>query len=338
MGIVLMRFLFLLSCVTVGYQMSLGWAISRNTQFIGVLIGFVGAILVLSIEWCLKKAPAKGLIAGGVGLLSGLLLATLITNSIVTFPFDPRIALYLRVGLSLSLGYIGMVVAWRKRDEFRILFPQLDARRGVRKYKILDTSVIIDGRIADVAESGFLEGEIIIPKFVLSELQHIADSPDPLKRARGRRGLDILTRMQKSTKVGVMLEERDYPHISEVDSKLIQLAKDLNAKIITNDYNLNKVAKLENVEVLNINELASALRPVILPNEVIKVRIVKEGKEPNQGVAYLEDGTMVVVNEGKHFMGEEVSVEVTSVLQTSAGRMIFGKIVEAPSFHKSRRK
>ena len=144
--------------------------------------------------------------------------------------------------------------------------------------------------------------------------------------------------MQKSTKVGVMLEERDYPHISEVDSKLIQLAKDLNAKIITNDYNLNKVAKLENVEVLNINELASALRPVILPNEVIKVRIVKEGKEPNQGVAYLEDGTMVVVNEGKHFMGEEVSVEVTSVLQTSAGRMIFGKIVEAPSFHKSRRK
>ena len=158
MGIVLMRFLFLLSCVTVGYQMSLGWAISRNTQFIGVLIGFVGAILVLSIEWCLKKAPAKGLIAGGVGLLSGLLLATLITNSIVTFPFDPRIALYLRVGLSLSLGYIGMVVAWRKRDEFRILFPQLDARRGVRKYKILDTSVIIDGRIADVAESGFLEG------------------------------------------------------------------------------------------------------------------------------------------------------------------------------------
>ncbi|HEX68622.1 MAG TPA: PIN domain-containing protein [bacterium] len=338
MGIVLMRFLFLLSCVTVGYQMSLGWAISRSTQFIGVLIGFVGAILVLSIEWCLKKAPAKGLIAGGIGLLSGLLLATLITNSIVTFPFDPRIALYLRVGLSLSLGYIGMVVAWRKRDEFRILFPQLDARRGVRKYKILDTSVIIDGRIADVAESGFLEGEIIIPKFVLSELQHIADSPDPLKRARGRRGLDILTRMQKSTKVGVMLEERDYPHISEVDSKLIQLAKDLNAKIITNDYNLNKVAKLENVEVLNINELASALRPVILPNEVIKVRIVKEGKEPNQGVAYLEDGTMVVVNEGKHFMGEEVSVEVTSVLQTSAGRMIFGKIVEAPSFHKSRRK
>ena len=338
MGMVLMRFLFLLSCVTVGYQMSLGWAISRYTQFIGALIGFVGAILVLSIEWCLKKAPAKGLIAGGVGLLSGLLLATLITNSIVTFPFDPRIALYLRVGLSLSLGYIGMVVAWRKRDEFRILFPQLDAGKGVRKFKILDTSVIIDGRIADVAESGFLEGEIIIPKFVLSELQHIADSPDPLKRARGRRGLDILTRMQKSTKVGVMLEERDYPHISEVDSKLIQLAKDLNAKIITNDYNLNKVAKLENVEVLNINELANALRPVILPNEVIKVRIVKEGKEPNQGVAYLEDGTMVVVNEGKHFMGEEVSVEVTSVLQTSAGRMIFGKIVEAPSFHKSKRK
>ncbi len=338
MGIIIMRGLFLISFITIGYQMSLGWAISPRIQLIGAITGFFGGVLVLSIEWSMKKIPAKGLLAGGVGLISGLLLSTLITNTIVTFPFDPRIALYLRVGISLSLGYIGMVVAWRKREEFKIIFPHLDMIRGEKRPKILDTSVIIDGRIADVAESGFLEGSIIIPRFVLTELQHIADSPDPLRRARGRRGLDILTRMQKSSKVGVTIEERDYPGIPEVDSKLIQLAKDMNAKIITNDYNLNKVAKLENVDVLNINELASALRPVILPNEVIKVRIVKEGKEPNQGVAYLEDGTMVVVDEGKPFMGEEISVEVTSVLQTSAGRMIFGKIVEAPAFHKLRKR
>ncbi|MCD6220348.1 TRAM domain-containing protein [Candidatus Calescamantes bacterium] len=338
MGINLIRVLFLVSVVAIGYQMSFGWAISKRVQIIGALIGLGAAIVVLGIEHSLKKVSAKGVIAGGIGLLLGLLMATLITQSIVTFPFDPRISLFLRVGISLSLGYLGMIVAWRKRDEFKVFFPQLDMVKGEKKLKLLDTSVIIDGRIVDVAESGFLEGTLIIPRFVLAELQHIADSSDPLRRARGRRGLDILARMQKSSRVEVLLEELDYPDIPQVDDKLIQMSKELNAKIITNDYNLNKVAKLENVECLNINELASALKPVILPNEIIKVRIVKEGKEPLQGVGYLEDGTMVVVDDGKHFMGEEVGVKVTSVLQTSAGRMIFGKIVEAPSYQRNRRR
>ncbi len=338
MGIKLMRILFLISVVTIGYQMSFGWAISQRIQIIGALIGLGAAIVVLGIEHCLKKVPAKGIIAGGLGLLLGLLMANLITQSIVTFPFDRRIALFLRVGIALSLGYLGMIVAWRKRDEFKVFFPQLDMVKGEKKLKLLDTSAIIDGRIVDVAESGFLEGTLIIPRFVLAELQHIADSSDPLRRARGRRGLDILARMQKSSKVGVVIEELDYPNIPKVDDKLIEMGKELNAKIITNDYNLNKVAKLENVECLNINELANALKPVILPNEIIKVRIVKEGKEHTQGVGYLEDGTMVVVDDGKHFMGEEVGVEVTSVLQTSAGRMIFGKIVDAPSFQRGKRR
>ncbi len=337
MGINLMRILFLISFVVIGYQMSFGWAVSSRIQIIGALMGFLSAILILAIERSLKKAPPKGLIAGGTGLLLGLIMANLITRNIVIFPFDPRISLYLRVGISLALGYLGMIVAWRKREEFKIFFPNLDMVKGEKKLKLLDTSVIIDGRILEIAESGFLEGKIIVPRYVIQELQHVADSPDPLRRERGRRGLDILARMQKSSKIGIIVEERDYPNIPEVDDKLIEMAKETNAKVITNDYNLNKVAKLENVDVLNINELANALKPVVLPNEVIKVRIVKEGKEPLQGVGYLEDGTMVVVDDGKHFMGEEVGVEVTSILQTSAGRMIFGKVVEAPSYQKMKK-
>ncbi len=337
MGIKLVRFLFLLSCVVIGYQMSMGVGISPRVQFMGGIIGLLAALLILSIEWSLRKLPAKGLISGSLGLLMGLILAHFISQTILTYPFDTRIALFLRVGISLSLGYLGMVVAWRKREEFRFFFPHLDIIRSEHKKKILDTSVIIDGRIADIAESGFIEGSLVIPKFVLQEVQKIADSPDPLKRARGRRGLDILARIQKNSSIEVIIEDKDYPDIKEVDAKLIQLAKDLPGKIVTNDYNLNKVAKLQNVDVLNINELANAVKPVILPNEIIKVKIVKEGKEPRQGIAYLDDGTMVVVDDARYHLGEEIEVGVTSVLQTSSGRMIFGKITSTTSTKRGRK-
>jgi uncharacterized protein YacL len=243
---------------------------------------------------------------------------------LLSFPFTHYISLVLKVGLALAFGYLGMMVAWMKREEFRIFLPQLTSSTE-KKWKILDTSVIIDGRIADIAETGFLEGVIVLPKFILNELHKIADSTIPLRRRRGRRGLDILNRMQKSGSLEVVVEEKDFPETREVDSKLIQLAKFLNGVIVTNDYNLNKIAKLQGVEVLNINELANSLKPVILPSEELQVRVVKEGKEPNQGIAYLDDGTMVVVENARGLIGEELTVEVTSILQTSAGRMIFGQ-------------
>ena len=228
----------------------------------------------------------------------------------------------------LLLSYLGASVALAKRDELEDmsakLFPKTAARR--QSYKILDTSVIIDGRIADLCEVGFLEGTLVIPQFVLRELQQIADSPDPLKRNRGKRGFDVLQRLQRLPRVTVRIEDQDFPQVREVDRKLIELGKVLGGKVVTNDYNLNKVAELSGVAVLNVNELANALRPVALPGELIHVHLVKEGKEAGQGVAYLDDGTMVVVDHGKRFIGQQVSVTVTSVLQTAAGRMIFARL------------
>ncbi len=223
--------------------------------------------------------------------------------------------------------YIGLLLGSKKADWFEPAnLAALFGEKGEKKsYKILDTSVIIDGRIADLTETGFLEGTVVVPQFVLRELQHIADSPDSLKRNRGRRGIEILQRMQKKPDLNVTITEIDFPDIPEVDMKLIELAKQLNAKIVTNDYNLNKIAQLQGVRVLNINELASSLRPVVLPGETMKVFILKEGKEYNQGVAYLDDGTMVVVDNARKLIGKNVDVVVTSVLQTTVGKMIFGR-------------
>ena len=198
-----------------------------------------------------------------------------------------------------------------------------------KRYRILDTSVIIDGRIADICETGFLDGTLVIPQFVLKELQLVADSADSMKRNRGRRGLDILQKIQKMAGVDVMISDIDFPEVREVDLKLIELARTLQGKIVTNDFNLNKVAQLRGVEVLNINELANALKPVVLPGEFMKVFILKEGKEYNQGVAYLDDGTMVVVDNARRMIGKNIDIVVTSVLQTTAGKMIFGRYIEA---------
>jgi uncharacterized protein YacL len=232
----------------------------------------------------------------------------------------------------LVFPYLGIVMGARKGEWlqparmaalFRDTGPQ-------KRYRILDTSVIIDGRIADICETGFLDGTLVIPQFVLKELQLVADSADSLKRNRGRRGLDILQKIQKMSGLDVAISDIDFPDVREVDLKLIELARTLQGKIVTNDFNLNKVAQLRGVDVLNINELANSLKPVVLPGEFMKVFILKEGKEYNQGVAYLDDGTMVVVDNARRMISKNIDIVVTSVLQTTAGKMIFGRYIEAP--------
>ena len=312
--------------------------------FVGGLLGFLLSPLLVRYLWRindwvearLNKMPLNDVLAGAAGLSIGLILSNLISSSFLPIPI---IGKYIPIVLSIFLGYLGMNIAVRKRDELGFLvsyLPWLNKGEKASKQqlpqadvcapKILDTSVIIDGRIADICQSGFVEGRLLVPIFVLEELQHIADSSDPLKRNRGRRGLDILNRMQKELGLAVQIDNRNYEEIAEVDSRLIQLAKETSGKILTNDFNLNKVAVLHGVAVLNINELANAVKPVVLPGEEMHVHLVKDGKEFGQGVAYLDDGTMIVVDGGKKYVGEHLEVLVTSVLQTAAGRMIFAKL------------
>ena len=299
------------------------------------------------VEQQLSKMPIHDVIAGAVGLSLGLIIANLLGYS---FAKIPVIGDYIPVIFSIVLGYLGIHITIKKRQELAGLFdffPKLlkelaknrEAKQNAAKpvavtaeaptskdYKLLDTSVIIDGRIADICETGFIEGTLLIPVFVLEELQHIADSADQLKRVRGRRGLDILAKIRgESKKLKVEVTNVDYDDITEVDSKLVRLGQEVGGKIITNDFNLNKVAQLRGVEVLNINELSNAVKPVVIPGENMVVSIVKSGKEQGQGVAYLDDGTMIVVENGQRHMGETLEVEVTSALQTAAGRMIFAK-------------
>jgi uncharacterized protein YacL len=290
-----------------------------------------GAVRLMTwTEQRLQRTPAADLAAGAIGLIVGLLIAFLIGQPLSAFAIPGNL---LRVAISLGMGYVGVKVATRKKEEIlrpSAWLPKLGSRQGTRaegaRPKILDTSVIIDGRIADICETGFLEGPLVIPGFVLEELRHIADSADVLKRNRGRRGLDILNRIQKELQVPVQVYEKDVDPSLEVDSKLLKLAKILDGKVVTNDFNLNKVAELQGVPVLNINELANAVKPVVLPGEEMVVQVIKDGKEAGQGVGYLDDGTMIVVDGGRKHIGQTVGVLVTSVLQTAAGRMIFAKL------------
>ncbi|EGW39893.1 PIN domain protein [Desulfosporosinus sp. OT] len=314
---------------------------------IGFLVAPVSIRSFLSLmRWMdsrLTRVPTHDLMSGAVGGIIGLIISSLFSNSFVSVPFFGPI---LAVLLSLFLGYLGLTIGMKRKEDvlgFLNFIPRFrdrgdktdkadkqkegktDTRLESVNYKILDTSVIIDGRIADIVKTGFLEGILLIPSFVLEELRHIADSSDLLKRNRGRRGLDILNQISKETAITVHIHEQDFDDINEVDSKLVRLGQVLNSPLLTNDYNLNKVAELQGVKVLNINELANALKPIVLPGEEMLVQVMKEGKEPGQGVAYLDDGTMIVVDSGRRYMGQTVSVLVTSVLQTAAGRMIFAK-------------
>jgi uncharacterized protein YacL len=286
----------------------------------GLLVGLGG----LSIEKLIKHIPLKLLTGGTIGLVLGLSIAKLIGVGFASIQ-NTTISVVIYIILSCIFGYIGMVLGSIKVEEIR--FPNWALfGRGIRPNpltKILDTSVIIDGRIADIVETGFIGGVLVIPEFVLQELQHIADSPDPTRRVRGRRGLDIIKRLQLEKLVAVQIERQDFINLNDVDAKLVALALSLSAKIVTNDYNLSKVAEVQGIQVLNINQLANALKPVVLPGEVLKLHILKEGKEQGQGIAYLEDGTMVVVENASKHLGREVEVSVTSILQTTAGRLIF---------------
>lgn len=304
----------------------------------GAIIGsFISPYLIKSlfmftstVEKSLSAMSTQDLIAGTLGLFLGLIIANLVG---LAFGSVPYIGPYVSVALSIILGYLGMHLVVSKKSELAGWLHlhaegSFDKKKNKDHHtgKLLDTNVIIDGRVADIYRSGFLEGPIIVPVFVLEELQKIADSSDILKRNRGRRGLDILNHMRKNSKDDVIIVTNDFVDISEVDSKLVKLAREKNYKIVTNDYNLNKVAELQGVAVLNINDLAIAVKPAVIPGEQIFVQLVKSGKEEGQGVAYLEDGTMIVVENGSQCIGKEVPVIITSVLQTSAGKMIFAKL------------
>ncbi|HMF96359.1 MAG TPA: PIN domain-containing protein [Vicinamibacterales bacterium] len=296
-----------------------------------VLLALSLAGLVVFFESRLRDIPITRVLGALIGCAIGLAIAHAIVTGLFWADNGNRRVEFLHSFTLIVLPYLGLVLGgkhgeWlepaRLASLFRAAGPQ-------RRYKILDTSVIIDGRIADVCETGFIDGTLVIPQFVLKELQLVADSADSMKRNRGRRGLDILQKIQKMAGVEVSISDLDFPDVREVDLKLIELARALQGKIVTNDFNLNKVAQLRGVDVLNVNELANSLKPVVLPGELMKVFILKEGKEYNQGVAYLDDGTMVVVDNARKMISKTIDIVVTSVLQTTAGKMIFGRYIEA---------
>lgn len=292
---------------------------------IGLFIGFLIALFVIQIEESIRKVSLRVIFGGVVGMLIGLLIVYLLAYGLKFVSMEKQqVVPWVYALLTGIMAYLGLLIGSKKIEEFS--FFGFGQSKDISDHRVLDTSVIIDGRIADIADTGFLHGNLIVPRFVLDELQYIADSSDSVKRSRGRRGLDILNRMQRSVGINIEIMDHDFPKLKGVDAKLVALAKKLNARIVTNDFNLNKVAELQGIKILNVNELANALKPVVLPGESMSVKIIKEGKEPGQGVAYLDDGTMIIVDHAQKHQGANVEVLVTSVLQTTAGRMIFSEL------------
>ena len=338
-GAWVLRFLLFLVFGISGYYLIKGIFPSPKAATLGLMSGFLLAGLTLLLERRLKKVPIKNLAGSFIGLILGLIVGHLISDIFSSFLLNyPHLAFPLYGFLYGLCGYLGLLIGYKKAEEVQLSGVKLSSQKvsGNGTAKILDTSVIIDGRIADITETGFVEGPILIPQFVLNELQHIADSSDPIKRTRGKRGLEVLRHIQKQVNIDVRIVDTDFPAVKEVDAKLIELGKEVHGKIFTNDSNLNKVAELQGIEVLNINELANALKPVVLPGEEMNVKILKEGKEMGQGVAYLDDGTMIVVDNGRRQIGRTVDVTVTSVLQTPAGRMIFARLKEEASRERAK--
>ncbi len=341
LDILIIRIGFIVLLALVGFLLnplaevrSLGETDVLTRRIFSSALGAIIAAVVVGFEMRIRRATLKTLIGAAIGSILGIVGAFLIgvlisIQKVEAVPAEMQT--FLTISLAFFMGYIGLVVGGAKGE-----FIDLSALGGIFSdknavkpdYKVLDTSVIIDGRIADVAETGFLGGTLIIPQFILTELQQVADSADSSKRQRGRRGLDMLQRLRNNSNIDIQIVETDFPAVKEVDLKLIELGKQLEAVIITNDFNLNKVSQLRGVSVLNVNELANALKPVVLPGEAMRVFILKEGKEYNQGVAYLDDGTMVVVDNARKLIGKTADVAVTSVLQTTAGKMIFGRLWE----------
>lgn len=288
---------------------------------------FIASLIVLSFTRVLINFPIKKIVGGAIGFLAGVGLGHVISILFIQPYLNSQ---FIVTAIYLLLGYTGLIIGEKKGPElFGTLLSVVSSSPGfIENYKILDTSVIIDGRIQEVVDSGFIEGVFIVPQFVLNELQYVADSPDPIKRVRGRRGMEVLNRLQKSEGIEVRMVDRDYPKIKDVDAKLIALTKEMGGKLVTTDYNLHKLAELQGVQVLNVNQLATGLKPILLPGETLKVKVIKEGTEAGQGVGYLDDGTMVVVENGRRFMNKTIEVIITSVLQNPSGRIFFSKIRE----------
>ncbi len=326
MGIFILRFVIIAVITASGYFLPP----FQLKNYIGAGLALILGVVIVYLETRIRKSQFKIIWSSTLGTFAGVLLGWGLGSIYKTISQSMTTISFIRIFFLIIMPYIGFLVGTRK---FEWLYPAhlfefFREKSTGHTQKILDTSVIIDGRIADISNTAFIEGPLIVPQFILKELQLVADSPDGIKRQRGRRGLDVLGQLQKSSQVSVVISEIDFPEIKEVDSKLIEMAKQLDGKIITNDYNLSKIAQLQGIPILNINELANTLKPVVLPGEAIKVFILKEGKEKDQGVAYLDDGTMVVVDNSRKLIGQTVDVTVTSVLQTTVGKMIFGRYNE----------
>jgi len=321
MNVLAARILFVIASIVVGYS-------SIKPPILGAGIGVGLSLGIIFLESLMRRVSVKGLSSTVFGLILGLIMAKLVGDAFSLSQLPEETLADVRVILTLVFCYLGTLIGLRGKDEFNVIIPYVRLRRQdqTEEVTLVDTSAIIDGRIMDILKTKFLEGKIVIPRFVLKELQQIADSTDPIKRQRGRRGLEILNSIQKETGINLSLHEDDFPEVREVDAKLVKLAQLLQAKILTVDFNLNHVASFQGIKVLNMNELANALKPVVFPGEQMQLKLLKEGKEYNQAVGYLDDGTMVVVEDARRLIGQEVKVAVTSVLQTPAGRMIFTKL------------
>jgi uncharacterized protein YacL len=325
-GIIIFRFLMIAFLAVAGYFFP-PFSLSKELGAAGaVLLG----VVIMLLEIRIRRAQFRAIWSSTLGTFAGVIVGWGLGSIYQSVAKSPDTAVFIRIFFLIIMPYIGFLIGTQKSEWLDPVhfFRFVHEKSAGRAYKILDTSVIIDGRIVDICDTSFVEGTLVVPQFVLKELQLVADSADALKRQRGRRGLDVLDRLQKSAQVQVQIIDLDFPDVRDVDSKLIELAKRLEAKIVTNDFNLNKVARLQGIVVLNINELANALKPIVLPGEAMKVFILKEGKEKDQGVAYLDDGTMVVVDNSRRLIGQTIMITVTSVLQTTVGKMIFGRYNE----------
>ena len=323
------RILFLSLCIASGYAISQvrpEFTTVNHGEVFGMLIGFGFGGFMIALDEMLKGFSLRAFSATTFGLLLGMLVALLISHSPLMDNADEKVQWFVRLGLFLSFSYIGIILAMRSnKEDFSLIIPYVRFRPQSQSDNLLllDTSVIIDGRIADLIEAHFLEGLVVVPRFVLKEIQQIADSTDPIKRARGRRGLEMLNRIQRNTGIEVRIHDGDFSDEKDVDSKLVRLARNLNARIFTNDYNLGKVAELQKIGCVNLHEVAKCLKVILLPGELLQLKIVREGKDKGQGVGYMPDGTMVVVNKGQPHIGQQVEVEVQSLLQTGAGIIVF---------------
>lgn len=329
MTLLSLRIFFLILCVLGSWSIGQLHETWGRHPVIAVLVGLAGGGAVIGIDLLLKGFSLRGLSAVTFGLFIGFVISYFIGNSVLFQFINDEPKLVAQIVMYVVFGYLGMVIALRGKDEFNLVIPYVKFLREDKpdRLVLLDTNIIIDGRIQDVCAAGFLDAVFIVPRFVLRELQYIADAPDAAKNVRGKRGLEVLRAMQRNPSIEIKIHDNDVPEIKEVDGKLVHLARVLPAEIVTNDYNLARIAELQHVKVLNLHELAKALRPVIIPGEKLSVRLVKEGREADQAVAYLDDGTMIVVNRARRQLGQDVSVVIQTVLQTAAGRMAFAELV-----------